>query len=1159
MNDVQPAPANETRLWALLIGIDYYKELTNLRGCVNDVEAWRVLLANSYGVPEERIRVLINKDATRANILKTFQEFLIDNPSIQRGDQILFHYSGHGSQMPAKPEDYEPDGLNETISPYDTRTDGIYDIPDKTLAALLDSLAAAKGDQIIVILDSCHSGSATRDVEDPAAVGVRRVPADERIPPADLDADLLDRAKAVSRDAGPSGWVMADTPYVLLAGCRDREESNEYEAEIESGERVSHGALTYFALKVLRQMPEGASYAEWHERVVGLVNAIYPHQTPQCEGDRYRQIFGDTRVQRVPFVPVQEVDGDFVTLKAGLVHGLRPGTRLAIYPPEVRTRADLPLEPLATVEVTSVTATTAQAEIQDIPDEPIPEHARGLITRQVYTGMSQTVALEATEGDENRRAIEALRQSIRTAGPGGQESPYLQVVDDPTQQVDLRVKTEAGKLGIYNGNYELLVLPEDIEAQDQSGSDGVDRAATAVRRSLESIVRYRTLAKLENEGQSQLNGKLRLRLRRYVAGAPPEPLEPGTIEPGGDITLYYDPDRRERNLYVVDVINKSDLEVYPHVFTLSPDYSISLLYPTLGQQEVVQPNSEDNPFAIGMQQGTTQLRIWLPEGWDASRDQLKAIVSTVPTDLQMLKQEGINVPLPRADATSGREPSSTLEQLLSAVAFGAGTRFSGPEQTLETEDWTVVELPFKTVRKYAATRLDLPQGRIRLSEELTLVKPEGFTGEVTVTTLGLAIRGGAGDPSLRPPPGLECFPDLFEPVGRSGTRSIGPTSLVVGLDVDEASRRLIASDNPLRLELSPTRSDEAANLLPVVFDGEDYLLAGYGAEDGNAVELVSLPLPVTALAADGQPAMRGIGRMLRLFIYKKLGRYISDVGLRSAELEVGKVVYRDVQHDRFRSGHKVAIFVHDFSSDTRWMIEQLAQFLRKEVRAYDHLLTWDYETFGTGVEDNGEQLALALKRQCGFYSDDGITVDIYTHGMGAIISRCMIELSGGHEFVDQVVLAGPPNQGSTLASTGRGLLFLLTTLLNFASLVPILGVGSKILQQLYEQSSGIADLAVDSPTLNKLNGLEEPSNVPYLVLAGENQSDGKKNRLDRIAHKVLDKGLDAIFGEQNDLVVGLSSMRNLRGGMYPNLKVEVLSCDHFHYYVVPEGQQAIKR
>jgi hypothetical protein len=1142
------------RLFALLVGIDKYLAQNDLSGCVNDVEAMRIMLMNRYAVPEDHLRVLTNEQATRVNILKAFEKFLINNIDIRRGDQILFHYSGHGSQMAARPEDYEPDGLNETIVPHDSRTADVFDIPDKTLAALLDRLAAAKGDQITVILDSCHSGSGTRRPEDPSAPRVRRVPADSRIPPADLDADLRAGTGAGTRAAGPSGWASAELPYVLLAGCRDREESNEYQGKLEDA-TVWHGALTYFTLKTLRDLPERATYAELHERVAALVNTEYPRQMPQCEGARDRQIFSGVRVERDPFIAMQRVspDGTTVTLGAGLVHGLRPGTRLALYPPEIRTRAELPQTPLVTVEVASVTATTAEAAVQGQPSQPISQHARAVITVQVYAGLRKTVRLDSDGDARHDDAIARLRRAIEHATADDKPSPYLQLEDDPAAPVDLVVKAEGGHVGVYNDTGTLLVVPVPIA--DDAAADDTPRK---IRLSLESIVRFRTIQGLSNDTVSQLNGKVRLGLRRYVKDADgecAEDLPQETVGLGGEISVFYDPDAPARNLYVVDVINASNADVYAYVFTLSPDYSIRQLHPPPGDQQAIRPNKDGLPYPIGLQRGTDRLELYLPDGWDASRDYVKAIVTTQPTDLRSLEQEGLEVPAPPPPRRGG--PVSAIQELIDAVTFGERTRFGRPNRPVAGEDWTTAQLTINTIRKYQVTPLDAPAGRVAVSDELTLVKPEGFTGEVTVTTLGSATRGETADPGLKPPPGLMRFSGAFELIGRSGTRGLGSNGLVIALDVDEPSRRLITPDNPLRLELPRTRGGDTADLLPIIFDGEDYLLAGYGIDGGNAVDLVSLPRPVAP--AEGQPTKRGLARTLRLFIFKKLGRYTTDIGLRRAELRDGAMIYSPVRRDGFQPGQRVALFVHGFVSDTRWMIEYPAQFLQAEVARYDHLLTWDYETFGTSVEENGAQLAQALKQQCGFGPDDGITVDIYAHSMGTLVTRCMVELSGGHAFVDRAVLAGPPNRGSTLASTGRLLTFLVTELVNRASVVPIIGAATWTVKQLFEQGVALADLAVDSPVSKRLNALEVPSNVPYLVLAGENLPDpAERSRLNRLAHKVLDSGLDAMFGEQNDIAIGLSSMQGLRGGDYPNLTTAVLPCDHFHYFVLPEGQQAIK-
>jgi hypothetical protein len=64
--------------------------------------------------------------------------------------------------------------------------------------------------------------------------------------------------------------------------------------------------------------------------------------------------------------------------------------------------------------------------------------------------------------------------------------------------------------------------------------------------------------------------------------------------------------------------------------------------------------------------------------------------------------------------------------------------------------------------------------------------------------------------------------------------------------------------------------------------------------------------------------------------------------------------------------------------------------------------------------------------------------------------------------------------------------------------------------------------------------------------------------LRRLAKKTLDKALDAVFGEQNDSVIGLSSMKGVRNGAYPKLKIAAVPCDHFSYYSDPQAQAAIK-
>jgi hypothetical protein len=1130
-NDTTPL-----RLWALLIGINQYQSPTinPLQGCLNDVAAMRRFLIDRLAVPDDdrHIRILRDEEATREGILNAIQTFLIDNPAIQPGDRILIHYSGHGSRM-RDPTGAEPSGYWETLVPHDSRQPGIFDIPDKTLSALLDRLVTAKGDNVTVILDSCHSGSGTRALAGTGLARTRVIPLDDRVPPLGLDAGLRTTGGG-TRAAGPSGWLSSTMPYVLLAACRDQEQANEYRAADSVDQGDWQGALTSFTLDILRQSAAPLSYAELHERLAARVNALYPNQMPQCEGQRQRPLFGSGLIRQDPFITVQRADSDTLTFNAGFIHGLGVGAELDIYPETVRTRDQLPENPLARATVISVAAATAQATF-DPPTAVIPGNARCVIRREAPAGIRQTVVLYG-EDTAAQPLLERLREAIQT-------SSYLELQTDPDRSAALRVVAAAGQLDIYNADGERLVEPTDLT--------GAGKDASAVLHALQTIARYRAVLALRNpDPASSLAGKLRVRLRRYQQDAQGDrdvDLPAGAESEGGDLALSFTPPADQPdNWYVIEVGNEAPLPIYAHIFCLNPDYSITRIYPNHGQQNAIEPGGV---LKVGLRSsGDRPLQIFLPDAparWDACRDHLKVIAITESTDLQWLIQEGLRVPPPQRSA---RAAGSLLDQLRQAAQAGSLARFGGSASSGPLEDWATVERPFTVVRARQSVPLPATQDRIALGDSLILEKPPGFEGTVTLATWDQATRGVDGDPALRPPPGLAGFPDLFQPLGRPGTRGLGPTGLVLAFEVDEASRRRVGPQTPLRLQL-PAEA-ETTDWLPVAFDGEDYLPVGYGL-DAGMIAVVNLPAPRT-------PGQRGLLRTIRLFLYKKLGRHTPLLGLRYAQRTGEQYDYADLQGIRFQAGDTVALLIHGFNSDTRWMLRGVAPFLRDSVHPYDHILTWDYETFGTAIKDQGVALAQALQ-QHGFSAQDGRTLHVHAHSMGSLVARSLIEQAGGQAFVDRLVMAGPPNRGTTLATLSRGGVYLLTLLLNQLSDIPPVAAANWTLKQLYEQGLGAADLAVDSDFLKDLNQRREPVGVPYLVLAGENIVDSdQQNRWRRLAHKVLDRGLDTLFGEQNDLVVGLSSLGGVRGGAYAPLTVHTLSCNHFNYYDFPEARAVIR-
>src|SRR5271165_1717931 len=117
-----PGPVGKANKLALLVGINNYKAINGLSGCVADVRNMQGLLRGTFEFPDDSIRVLTDEQATHAGVVKAFKEHLVARA--EKDAIVVFHYSGHGSLM-KDPTGKSPSGQISTIVPYD-RTDGVY-------------------------------------------------------------------------------------------------------------------------------------------------------------------------------------------------------------------------------------------------------------------------------------------------------------------------------------------------------------------------------------------------------------------------------------------------------------------------------------------------------------------------------------------------------------------------------------------------------------------------------------------------------------------------------------------------------------------------------------------------------------------------------------------------------------------------------------------------------------------------------------------------------------------------------------------------------------------------------------------------------------------------------------------------------------------------
>ena len=254
-----------------------------------------------------------------------------------KGDIALFYYAGHGAQEQAPPEFWplEPDRLNETLVCHDSRLDGGWDLADKELNKLISEVTA-KDPHMVLILDSCHSGSATRNLAE-QRTNVRLAQIDSRVRPLSSFIVSVEEAFRLAGPvaAGDGGLAAGMGRYVVLSACRDNQLAQEY-----PGDNKPRGAFSYFLNETLRTASGPISYRDLFSRASSLMQAKLEDQVPVLDapsaGD-LESLFLDGAIR--PAEPAYNVafrQGDWL-LEAGAVHGLpkpfgNETIELALYP-----------------------------------------------------------------------------------------------------------------------------------------------------------------------------------------------------------------------------------------------------------------------------------------------------------------------------------------------------------------------------------------------------------------------------------------------------------------------------------------------------------------------------------------------------------------------------------------------------------------------------------------------------------------------------------------------------------------------------------------------------------------------------------------------------------------------------------------------------------
>ena len=523
------SPPSPKRL-ALLVGINDYKApgISDLRGCVNDVERMRQLLTTKFGFEPANVVVLKDAGATRGVIIEAFRRELTAKAGL--GDIVLFHYSGHGSRMPDANGD-EVDRYDETIVPHDSRQGGVYDLSDDELNGLLRELSQ-KTRNVTVILDSCHSGTALRA----AGLAIRQIPDDDRTPPP--PADFAWSPRGITE--GPDGIRPRDSSYVLIAGSGPQQFSNEFEAE---GHRF--GVLTYHLARALESAGPETTYRDIRDRVRAEVSALFPSQVPEMEGALADAVlFSGSASPAEPYVLVSPRAGGGVDVSAGAAHGLTLGSTLDVYPPATRTFGK-DVRRSGRIELVRVEAFTSQGRVID--GRVTESLSRAALRDRAFADYKLRVYYEQPEASSVLRAVKAKLAEYSNVVPATDE-----------RSCDLILRQDQG---------EIVTEAADASPRSPRVPTSLANAADRVVEQVLQWVKWYAVLNLKN---------------------PNAPFQAGlgfTPEPGPDRLV---PAGRQLD---VKVQNLSTEGLFVTVLDLSTDGSISVVFPAPGASEQVPAKS----------------------------------------------------------------------------------------------------------------------------------------------------------------------------------------------------------------------------------------------------------------------------------------------------------------------------------------------------------------------------------------------------------------------------------------------------------------------------------------------------------------------------------------------------------------------------------------
>lgn len=352
----------------------------------NDARLMHTLLQNQ-GFEDRNITILADEKATKSAIIQSFEKLLAQS---NKGDVLVFHFSGHGQQITDESGD-ELDGYDEALIPYDARKTALVEyrgakhLTDDELNKLLNRLRekVGKSGDVIFFLDACHSGTATRaSLSDAVYRGTDLQFGSIK---QDFQPDLPDAGKFDEQQFNSTRGSAELSPFVIISASGQQE----LNMEVKDANKAGYGSLTFALGKSLANNNEKLSYTSLFDLLRNEMWAQFGgrhQQSPQLEGDADRLLFAGQAV----IVPeycriISVVNSEKAIIDFGEINGLSVGTEIDFH--RINTIHPEKAFPIAKGMVTKAGITESEISFAPGVGNNKLTGAWGFITKRRFAGI----------------------------------------------------------------------------------------------------------------------------------------------------------------------------------------------------------------------------------------------------------------------------------------------------------------------------------------------------------------------------------------------------------------------------------------------------------------------------------------------------------------------------------------------------------------------------------------------------------------------------------------------------------------------------------------------------------------------------------------------------------------------------------------------------